>query len=124
MLTREMNERLTRVGPGTPAGNLLRRYWQPLCPAVEVTREQPKRRVRVLGEDLVVFRLAGGQYGCVAAQCLHRGASLYYAFLEADGIRCAYHGWKYAASGQCLEQPFEPAGSRFKDRICITAYPV
>jgi 5,5'-dehydrodivanillate O-demethylase oxygenase subunit len=124
MLTREMNERLTRVGPGTPAGNLLRRYWQPLCPAAELTPEKPKRRVRLLGEDLVAFRLPGGQYGCVAQQCLHRGASLYYGFLEPDGIRCAYHGWKYAASGQCLEQPFEPAGSQFNNRFCLSAYPV
>jgi 5,5'-dehydrodivanillate O-demethylase oxygenase subunit len=124
MLTQEMNRRLTRVGPGTPAGNLLRRYWQPLCPAAELSAEKPKRRVRLLGEDLVVFRLPNGDYGCVEEQCYHRGVSLYYGFVEQDGIRCAYHGWKYATSGQCLEQPFEPAESRFKERVCQPAYQV
>lgn len=124
MLTLEMNERLTRVGPGTPGGNLPRRYWQPLCPAAELSDQKRTQRVRLLGEDLVVFRLPSGEYGCVAEQCQHRGVSLYYGFVEPDGIRCAYHGWKYGVDGQCLEQPFEPAGSIYKERMCQEAYPV
>jgi 5,5'-dehydrodivanillate O-demethylase len=124
MLTKEENERLTRVGPGTPCGNLLRRYWQPLCAASELTAEQPKKRVKLLGEELVVFRLPDGSYGCVAEHCAHRGASLFYGFVEEDGIRCPYHGWKYDGCGKCLEQPFEPVGSTYKDRIRQGAYPV
>jgi 5,5'-dehydrodivanillate O-demethylase oxygenase subunit len=125
MLSKEENERLTRVGPGTPGGELLRRYWQPLCAASELSAEKPKRRVKILGEELVVFRDEQGTYGCVAEHCAHRGVSLYYGFVEDCGIRCAYHGWKYATrNGQCLEQPFEPAGSTYKDRVRQRAYPV
>jgi 5,5'-dehydrodivanillate O-demethylase len=125
MLTQEENERITRVGPGTPCGALLRRYWQPVAIASELTPERPKQRVRILGEELVVFRDADGNYGCLAEHCAHRGVSLYYGFVEDCGIRCPYHGWKYATQdGQCLEQPFEPAGSTYKDRIQQGAYPV
>jgi 5,5'-dehydrodivanillate O-demethylase len=125
MLSKEENERLTRVGPGTPGGELLRRYWQPIAVASELTAEQPKKRVKILGEELVVFRDARGSYGCVAEHCAHRGASLYYGFVEECGLRCAYHGWKYGTTdGQCLEQPFEPAGSSYKDRVRQRAYPV
>jgi 5,5'-dehydrodivanillate O-demethylase oxygenase subunit len=125
MLTKEENARLTRVGPGTPAGEFLRRYWQPIGFVSELTPERPKLRAKVLGEELVVFRDAQGNYGCVAEHCAHRGVSLYYGFVEDCGLRCAYHGWKYAtADGQCLEQPFEPAGSTYKDRIQQRAYPV
>ncbi len=123
MLSKEENERLTRVGPGTPCGELLRRYWQPVAIASELTAEKPKQRVKILGEELVVFRDAQGNYGCVVEHCAHRGVSLYYGFVEDCGIRCPYHGWKYAtADGQCLEQPFEPAGSTYKDRIRQRAY--
>jgi 5,5'-dehydrodivanillate O-demethylase len=125
MLTKEENERLTRVGPGTPCGELLRRYWQPIAIASELTPEKPKQRVKIMGEELVVFRDEQGNYGCVAEHCAHRGVSLYYGFVEDCGIRCAYHGWKFAtADGQCLEQPFEPVGSTYKDRIKQRAYPV
>jgi 5,5'-dehydrodivanillate O-demethylase oxygenase subunit len=125
MLSKEENERLTRVGPVTPCGNLLRRYWQPVAIASELTAEKPKQRVKIMGEELVIFRDEQGNYGCVAEHCAHRGVSLYYGFVEDCGIRCAYHGWKYAtADGQCLEQPFEPAGSTYKDRIRQRAYPV
>jgi 5,5'-dehydrodivanillate O-demethylase len=124
MLTKEDNEFLTRVGPGTPAGNLLRRYWHPICPAAELTAAQPKRRVRMLGEDLLLFRDGKGRLGLVAEQCAHRRASLYYGFVEEDGLRCAYHGWKYDVSGQCIEQPFEPAASPLKQEACQRAYPV
>jgi 5,5'-dehydrodivanillate O-demethylase oxygenase subunit len=122
MLTREQNERLTKVGPGTPCGELLRRYWQALCPAAELTVEKPKKRIRIMGEDLVVFRKPHGGYGCVGERCPHRGASLYLGFVEPDGIRCCYHGWKYNSEGACLERPFEPDSP--KDHIRIPGYPV
>jgi 5,5'-dehydrodivanillate O-demethylase oxygenase subunit len=125
MLSKEENERLTRVGPGTPGGELLRRYWQPVAVASELTAERPKKRVKVLGEDLVIFRDGEATYGCFAEHCAHRGCSLYYGFLEDRGVRCAYHGWKFRTTdGQCLEQPFEPAASTYKDRIRQRAYPV
>jgi 5,5'-dehydrodivanillate O-demethylase len=124
MLTQEENELLTRTGPGTPCGELLRRYWQPICYAAELSAEQPTKRVTMLHEELVVFRTPEGDYGCVAEHCSHRGASLAYGFVENCGIRCAYHGWKYGLDGACLEQPFEPAGSSYARRIRQPAYPV
>src|SRR4051812_8793122 len=92
MLTKEENEFLTQVGSGSPGGELLRRYWQPLCPATDLSEEQPRKRIRLLGEDLVLFRDAKGQYGLVGEHCSHRGTSLYYGFVEEGGIRCPYHG--------------------------------
>jgi len=89
MLTKAENERLTRVGPGTPGGELLRRYWQPVAIASELSAEKPKQRVTVLGEELVIFRDQQGNYGCLAEHCAHRGASLYYGFVEDCGLRCA-----------------------------------
>lgn len=124
MLSQEENQSLTRIGPGTPAGELLRRYWHPIAPAVELSAENPKKRVRVLGEDLILYRDRSGGYGLVGEHCSHRGASLYYAFIEDDGIRCAYHGWKYDACGTCLEQPFENPQGGFKEKIRHPAYPV
>jgi 5,5'-dehydrodivanillate O-demethylase len=124
MVTAAQNERLTRVGPGTPGGELLRRYWQPLCPAAELTAGQPKKRVRIMGEELLVFRDAQGELACVEEHCKHRGTSLYYGFIEERGIRCCYHGWLYDCRGQCIEQPFEPKSSRFKDEIRLKSYPV
>ncbi len=122
MVTREENELMTRIGPGTPAGELLRRYWHPVCPVAELTAQKPKKRMRILGEDLVLFRDGSGRLGLVAEQCPHRRASLYYGFIEEDGLRCAYHGWKFDTAGICLEQPFEAAGA--KKNVCHTAYPV
>ena len=129
MLSAEDNELLTRVGPGTPGGELLRRYWHVVAVASELTEAKPKKRVRILGEDLVLYRLPTKngekpQYGLVAEHCPHRGVSLYYGFVEDDGIRCPYHGWKFDCSGRCLEQPFEPEDSTFKDRIVQPTYPV
>jgi 5,5'-dehydrodivanillate O-demethylase len=123
MISREENERLTRVGAGTPGGELLRRYWQPLCPSGELTAAKPKKRVTVMGERLVVFRDAKGGYGCVEEFCKHRGVSLFYGYAEDDGIRCCYHGWKYDATGQCVDMPFE-RNSPLKDEIKLKAYPV
>src|SRR5579871_2023657 len=124
MLTKQENELLTRVGPSTPSGELLRRYWQPLCRASDLTVEHPQKRVRLLGEDLVLFRSPNGRHGLVGEQCSHRGASLYYGFVEEQGIRCPYHGWLYDDRGHCLEQPFEPAQSLMKATLRHPAYPV
>lgn len=124
MLSKEENEILTRVGPGTPAGELLRRYWHPIAVAKELTDEHPTKFVRVLGEDLVLFRDKGGRLGLLADRCSHRGASLAYGRVEERGIACAYHGWVYDAEGNCLECPGEPAGSRFHLTVKHRAYPV
>src|SRR5215475_9998141 len=123
MLTREMNDRLTRVGPGTPAGELFRRYWQPFA-AVAQMEDRNTLRVRLLGEDLVLYRSAPGEFGLVGELCPHRRASLYYGVPEPAGIRCPYHGWLFDGAGNCVEQPAEPANSTFKDRVKTTAYPV
>src|SRR5437762_670949 len=124
MLTPEQNERLSRVGPGTPGGELLRRYWHPIIPAAELTAEKPKKRIRLLGEDLVIYRGADGSYGCVAEHCAHRGCSLYYGFIEDAALRCPYHGWLWSADGNCLEQPFEPEQSMLKHTVRLAAYQV
>lgn len=123
-MTKENNEFLTMVGPGTPAGELLRRYWHPIALTQDLSPERPKKRVRILGEDLVLYRADDGGYGLVAEHCAHRLASLYYGFIEGADIRCAYHGWKYAPSGQCLEMPFEPENRRFLERVSIPGYKV
>jgi 5,5'-dehydrodivanillate O-demethylase oxygenase subunit len=124
MLTREENDMLTRVGRGTPAGELLRRYWQPLAAAAELTEAKPILAVRLLGEDLVIYRDKQGRYGLVGEQCPHRRASLAFGRVDEQGIRCPYHGWKFDSTGRCLEQPAEPEASAFKDKIKHTAYPV
>jgi 5,5'-dehydrodivanillate O-demethylase len=124
MLTREENQFLTQVGRGTPCGELLRRYWHPVAAAAELTREKPIRAVRILREELVVYRDRKGNYGLVGEHCSHRLASLAYGRVEEEGIRCPYHGWKFDSAGRCLEQPAEPPGSTFKDRIKHVAYPV
>jgi 5,5'-dehydrodivanillate O-demethylase len=124
MLSQEENDFFSRVGPGTPAGQLLRRYWHVVGAAAELSDAKAKKRVRVLGEDLVLYRDKSGTYGLVRERCSHRGASLYYGFVEEDGIRCPYHGWKYDACGKCIEQPFENPETGFKDKIQHPAYPV
>jgi 5,5'-dehydrodivanillate O-demethylase len=121
MLTPEQQDTLTRVGPGTPMGSLLRRYWLPVAARCELD-ERPTRAVRLLGEDLVLFRDARGALGLVQQRCPHRGASLAYGSVEADGIRCPYHGWKFAHDGRCLETPAEPVGSRLPERVHARAY--
>src|SRR5437879_6149778 len=124
MLTREDNELLTRVGPGTPAGELLRRYWYPIAAVQELSEEEPTKFVRILGEDLVLFRDRSGRVGLIQDHCLHRGASLLYGRVEERGISCAYHGWLYDTRGNCLETPAEPAESKFYLTVRIKAYPV
>ena len=124
MLSKERNERLTRVGPGTPCGNLLRRYWQPICAAQELNAEKPAKRVKIMHEDLVIFRHPDGSYSCLEENCAHRRCSLYFGFAEKGGVRCPYHGWKFDAEGRVIEQPFEPPTSGTLNQILQKAYPV
>src|SRR5579871_1294774 len=122
----EENERLTRVGPGTPMGELLRRYWQPI--AVSSQFQGPGTRpVRLLGEDFVLYRDRSGTLGLIGQRCPHRRAGMVFGIPEAEGLRCAYHGWLFNEAGRCLEQPFEATAntdSTFKDRVTIPAPPV
>jgi 5,5'-dehydrodivanillate O-demethylase len=124
MLTREENETLTRVGRGTPAGELLRRYWQVVAAAGELTEQKQIKAVKLLNEELVLYRDKKGRYGLVGEQCPHRSASLAFGRVDEEGIRCPYHGWKFDAGGKCLEQPAEPPERSFKDKIKHVAYPV
>src|SRR5262245_56136289 len=125
MLSREENELLTRVGPGTPMGELFRRYWLPAMLATELPEPDcPPIRVRLLGEDLVAFRDSAGTVALLEAHCAHRGAPLFFGRNEECGLRCVYHGWKFDVTGQCVDMPNEPPQSTFKERIRLTAYPV
>jgi 5,5'-dehydrodivanillate O-demethylase oxygenase subunit len=123
-LTAEENQRLTQIGPGTPAGDLMRRYWHPIAGLHAVSEESPTKHVRLLGEDLVLFRDRGGHTGLIADHCAHRGASLLYGRVEERGIACAYHGWLYDTGGNCLECPAEPVGSKFHLTVRQRAYPI
>jgi phthalate 4,5-dioxygenase len=113
MLTREENELLTRVGPGTPMGHLLRHYWLPVVLASELAPGGRVKRVKLLGENLVAFRTRTGNVGLLGEFCSHRRASLYFGRNEEAGLRCVYHGWKYGLDGQCVDMPNEPAESNF-----------
>jgi 5,5'-dehydrodivanillate O-demethylase oxygenase subunit len=124
MFTKEENARATAVGPGTPGGEMLRRYWFPVGGIHELTETQPTKFVRLLGENLVLFKDKSGNVGLLADHCAHRGASLLYGRVEERGIACAYHGWLYDTIGDCLECPAEPAGSRFHLTVKQRAYPV
>ena len=123
MLTAEQNELLTRVGPGTPMGSLMRRYWQPIAAAVELEKAWT-RRVRLLGENLVLFRDRQGRRGLIAEQCPHRRASFAHGIPTENGIRCPYHGWEFSAAGKCLSQPNEPDNCAFREKVTTPAYPV
>lgn len=124
MLTREENELLTRTGPGTPMGELMRRYWVPALFSHHLHEPDcPPVRVKLFGEQLVAFRDSVGRVGLVDEHCPHRGASLFFGRNEERGLRCVYHGWKYEVSGQCVDMPNEPAESNFKDKIRVKAYP-
>jgi phenylpropionate dioxygenase-like ring-hydroxylating dioxygenase large terminal subunit len=113
---------LTEVVPGTPMGELLRRYWHPIGMAGDAT--DTPRQVRVLGEDLILFRDKAGRCGLVEPHCAHRGASLYYGKVEERGIRCCYHGWLFDVQGHCVEQPCEPDGGRARGKVRQPWYPV
>lgn len=120
----EQNELMTRIGAGTPAGKLLRRYWQPVALVDEMQGPRPAKPIRVFGENLVLFKDEKGRYGLLERHCPHRGADLAYGRLENGGLRCAFHGWLFDVSGQCLETPAEPEGSRMCEHIRQKAYPV
>jgi phenylpropionate dioxygenase-like ring-hydroxylating dioxygenase large terminal subunit len=113
---------LVQVGRGTPMGELLRRYWHPV--GLSGDANGVPRKVRALGEDLILFRDGGGRAGLLHARCCHRGTTLYYGKVEDSGIRCCYHGWLFDAQGHCLEQPCEPQGGPFKDKVRQPWYPV
>jgi phthalate 4,5-dioxygenase oxygenase subunit len=124
MLKREENELVTRVGPGTPMGDTLRRYWMPALLASELPApDSDPVRVRLLDEDLIGFRDTAGHVGVIQNNCPHRGASLFFGRNEEQGIRCVYHGWKFDVGGQCVDMPNEPAESDFKHKVRATAYP-
>jgi phenylpropionate dioxygenase-like ring-hydroxylating dioxygenase large terminal subunit len=124
MLTQEQNETLTRVGPGTPMGELMRRYWVPALFSWELAEPDcPPVTIKLLGEELVAFRDTSGKPGVVGARCAHRRAHLFWGRNEENGIRCVYHGWKFDCEGRCVDMPSEPAESNFKDKVRIPAYP-
>ncbi len=124
MLTREDNNVLTQVGRGTPMGELIRRFWIPALLASEIAEPGGKPvRVRLLGEDLVAFRDTDGKVGLLDEQCPHRRASLALGDNSDGGLRCLYHGWKFATDGTCLDTPTEPSGSAFCSRIRAQAIP-
>ncbi len=127
----DQNERITRIGPGTPCGALMRHYWQPAAlldefdPALDPRMAQrPLKAVRLLGQDLVLFRDEAGTWGLLDRDCPHRGADLAFARHEGDGVRCPFHGWKFAADGRCLQTPAEPMGSTLCNRVRQRSYPV
>ena len=124
MVSQELNDRITRAGKGRPAGEVLRRYWQPAALVEELNGERPVVPVTLLGERLVLFRDNDGELGLIGRHCLHRGADLCFGRREDNGLRCPFHGWHYDRSGQCVEQPGEPEGSRMYKRIRTTSYPV
>ena len=116
------NDRLTRVGPGTPMGELMREHWLPACLASELTPGGAPLRLMLLGEKLVAFRTPDGQVGLLDHACPHRCASLFLGRNEAGGLRCVYHGWKFAPDGACLDQPNVPPAHAFTDRVRARAY--
>ena len=124
MMTREQNDLLTRVCAGAPAGQLLRRYWQPVALAEELAGSRPVKAVRILGQDLVLFRGPDGRLGLLDRDCAHRGADLAFGRLEDGGLRCLFHGWLFDTGGKCLETPGEPPESRICSRVRQRAYPV
>lgn len=123
VLSAAENERITRTGPSTPAGGLLRAYWQPAALVSELSADRPVTPIRLLGEDLVLFSTEDGQRGLISRFCAHRGVDLAFGRVEDGGLRCLYHGWLYGPDGRCLEQPAEPPHSRFAEKIRIASYP-
>ena len=127
----EQNELITRIGPGTACGAVMRSYWQPVAlvdefdPALDPRmKDRPVKAVRVLGQDLVLFRDAQQRWSLMDRDCPHRGADLSFGRHEGDGLRCPFHGWKFDATGRCLETPAEPAGSKLCERVKQRTYPV
>ena len=124
MLSKEDNELLTRTNAGTPAGDLMRRYWIPALLSEEIPAPDcPPARVKLLGEELVAFRDTQGRIGLIGEHCAHRGTSLFFGRNEECGLRCIYHGWKYDVEGNVLDTPAEPGDSDFRKKMRHTAYP-
>src|SRR2546426_10458691 len=121
MLTAEENELLTKVGPGTPMGDLMRRYWQPIAASVQL-KDEPVRPIRLLGGDLTLYRDLSGKLGLIAQRCAHRRVDLHFGIPCNVGLRCPYHGCCYDVTGQCIGQPYadEEGNSGFKDRVKLT----
>jgi nitrite reductase/ring-hydroxylating ferredoxin subunit len=124
MMNQEQNDLITRTGRSDPCGKLMRMYWQPAALVDELAGPRPVRPVKLLGEDLVLFRDEEGRYGLIERHCAHRGADLAFGRLENGGLRCAFHGWLFDATGQCLETPAEPKESQLCKGIRQRAYPV
>src|SRR5580765_603408 len=123
MLTREENELVSKVGPGTPMGDLMRRYWLPALLSSELpSPDADPVRVVLLGEKLIAFRDTNGHVGLIQNHCPHRGASLFFGRNEEAGLRCVYHGWKFDVTGNCIDMPSEPAESNFKNKVRTVAY--
>ena len=122
MLSQSDNELLTRVGPGTPMGELMRHYWIPGVLSSEVAPNGTPHRTRLLGEDLLVMRFSSGQTAAMTPSCPHRGASLFFGRNEEEGIRCVYHGLKFDEKGNCVDMPSEPPESNFKQKVSIKTY--
>ena len=123
MLTTEQNDRLARVGPGTPGGELLRRYWVPFLPSAKLD-EDPVQAVRLLGEDLTCYRDRSGNVGLIGQRCMHRAVDLRWGIPDENGLRCPYHGWMYDETGACVDAPLEARRDMFKDRLKLPGYPV
>src|SRR5437588_7301449 len=124
MLKQEENELITRVGPGTPMGSLMREYWVPAMLSSELpSPDSDPVRVLLLGEQLIGFRDSNSNVGLLQNNCPHRGASLFFGRTEEAGIRCVYHGWKFDTAGNCIDMPHEPAESDFKHKVKAVAYP-
>jgi phenylpropionate dioxygenase-like ring-hydroxylating dioxygenase large terminal subunit len=124
MLSKEDNELLARVGPGTPMGEVMRQYWIPAIRSDELpSPDCPPLRLKLLGEELIAFRVTSGKVGVVKNACPHRGASLFFGRNEEEGLRCVYHGWKFDVTGACVDMPSEPAESNFKNKVRAKSYP-
>ena len=124
MMSQEANDLITRTGAKDPCGKLMRMYWQPAALVDELAGPRPVKAVKLLGENLVLFRDENGRYGLIDRHCAHRGADLAFGRLENGGLRCAFHGWLFDASGQCIETPAEPKDSNLCKGIRQRAYPV
>ena len=124
MLTQAENDLLTQTGPGTPCGKLLRSYWQPIATSEEMLPGGDPMPVRIMSEDLVLFRDDGNRLGLIGLHCPHRGTDLSYGRVEDGGLRCLYHGWLFDIHGRCLDQPAQPEGKKFCDKVRNVAYPV
>src|SRR3970282_920551 len=123
MLSKADNDILTRVGPGTLMGDLMRQFWIPALLSTELpSPDGPPVRLRLLGENLIDFRSTSGAIGVLGNHCPHRGASLFFGRNEESGLRCVYHGWKFDVDGRCVDMPSEPAESNFKNKVTARAY--